>query len=194
MEIHRKDVAVLAIRIIVLYLLITILIQAGSILAAAPYLFSSQGFADFGSRMALLGGLPAMTLFLLVAGGLWRYAPGLAEWMLPEAPPREEETAPGPITLPEVQTFCISLFGLYLLATTLPVLAKVVFAVLLPNLDTSYSQTVANGLAGGRRALIPYSNLVYLAVKLAIGAWLTFGSQGIRGLVNRVRGWGQATS
>jgi hypothetical protein len=94
--------------------------------------------------------------------------------------------------LPDAEAFCISLLGLFILASAIPALSQIVFATLWPHLDATYAKAITNPYSGEKQSLIPWSNIVYMCVRLAIGLWFTLGSVGILNLIKKVRYLGRS--
>ena len=174
---NQKEIAILALRITALYFFILTLAQIIPFLSALPMLFNVRDSGDFGSRAFMLAAIPNLLVYLLAAGGLWRFAPKLAELILPG--PAVAPSEQGEISLYQIEVFCISLLGLFILASAVPLLAKMIFSILLPQFDLSYRKIVRSLNPNEVVSLIPYSAIFYLAVKTAIGIWFTFGSAGI---------------
>ena len=59
-------------------------------------------------------------------------------------------------------------------------------AFLKPSLDDNFSQVVANA-AEAREAIIPWSNIITMIVRIAFGVWLILGSRGIVAFLKKVR-------
>lgn len=190
---NKKEIAILALRITSLYFAILTLAQITPFLSSLPFLFPSDYSADstdLGTKTFLFSGILSLLVYFLAAGGLWRYAPKLADLILPGPPGQSPE--PREMDLHSIEVFCISLLGLFILASAVPSLARIVFAAVWPQLDTAYNLT--STFAGERKVLIPYSEIISLVVKLAIGFWFTIGSAGILGLIKRVRELGRPTA
>lgn len=185
----RKEITILALRITALYFFILTLAQIAPFITSISFLFISNDQTDIGTKTFFLSGIFPLLIYFLAAGGLWHYAPKLAGLILPIAV--EPSPEPGERNLRDTETFCISLLGLFILASAIPSLAKILFATIWPHLDTTFAKTMANPFTAEKKALIPFADIVYLTVRLTIGFWFSFGSQGILGLIRKVRQMGR---
>ena len=102
----KRDIAILAIRIAALYFFITAIALTAPLLSSVSFLFTPNDQTDFGTATFLLSGILSLIIYFLAAGVLWRYAPKLADLILPRKP--ESTIEPGESNLSDIQPFCIS--------------------------------------------------------------------------------------
>jgi hypothetical protein len=92
-----------------------------------------------------------------------------------------------------VLTCGLIILGFFVLSDALPSLVRIVIAVLKPSLDDNFSQVIANA-TGTRKAIIPWSDIIAMIVRVAFGIWLILGSCGIVAFLKKVRYAGRHAS
>jgi hypothetical protein len=186
----KKEIIILALRITALYVFTLALAQLNPFLTSIASFFTLSDSFDSYPKVFLILGILSPLPYLLAAGGLWRFAPELADRILPGSLEHLIET--NGANLSDAEAFCISLLGLFILASAIPALSQIVFATLWPHLDATYAKAITNPYSGEKQSLIPWSNIVYMCVRLAIGLWFTLGSVGILNLIKKVRYLGRS--
>ena len=175
----KKDIAVIAVRLLALYILVILLNSLPAYLGMIGTNFRSDPMG----KAILLSGLVSLTLNFILVSVLWFYSASIADLitrdMSEPAQPSEE------FALDRVQVVAVSLVGLLVLSSAIPALFEVIFSYLFPESNPKYTLSVI-GL-DRRKPVIPVVDLVKVAVKLGLGFWLLLGANGIVALVRGVR-------
>lgn len=89
------------------------------------------------------------------------------------------------LSISSIQTSALSILGFFILSNAIPQLPHILTVVIFPETNSSFPSTVY-GL-GSQKTLIPWDDIVYLAVRLGLGFWFIFGSSGILYYISKVR-------
>jgi hypothetical protein len=71
-------------------------------------------------------------------------------------------------------------------------MVRILAAVFFPALNSKYPM-IANGMGGGKTPIVPWSDIIYLIVRLCLGFWFILGSSGIIHFIQNVRNAGRKT-
>lgn len=164
------SVAVIAIRVLALYTVVT---AFGNLHFAGLVLGGLYNLSVTPVSRIIIGFAP-FVLYVVSAGLLWRFAEAIATKILVHAN-ANEETIKADST--KIQMVIFSLLGMYVLTEAIPPLARLIMMLSIapqPSSQKFNPQTIGE--------------IVGLTVRLAIGSWLLFDSKGIVKIVQSVRG------
>ena len=183
-----KAVTVVAIRIIALYLGLTALSSILPVLGSIASFFSSGNESDalFVTAMVTTYGL----FYLVGCAILWPLAPKITDCICRGSlfePSTETE-----LNTKNLQVAALSILGFLVLSGAIPEMVRILAAVFFPTFNSEYPM-IANGMGGGKTPIIPWSDIIYLTVRLCLGVWFVLGSSGIIYFIQKVRNAGRKT-
>ena len=184
MNIHT--VTIVALRIIAIYLGLSALSSLLAALGPVATIFSphSDSQTVFMSVILSILGL----LYLFGCAILWPLAPRFANAICKGC---EYELLPETeINTLNIQVAAISVLGFYILSSAIPSLIQIIGAVLFPVFNSRF-ETTLHGLDNKTVTLIPWSDLLFVSIRLALGFWFILGSSGLVNLTQKFRNAGK---
>jgi len=184
MNIHI--VTTVALRIIAVYLGLSAISSLLSALGPIASIFSPHSDSQtvfLSIVLTILG-----SLYLIGCIIIWPFAPRFAKAICTGC---EYETLPkSEINTSNIQVAAISVLGFFILSSAIPSLIQIVSAVLFPVFNTRF-ETTLQGLNNKSVTLIPWSELIYIIIRLVIGFWFILGSSGLVHLTQQFRNAGK---
>ena len=182
-----SDIITIALKLLAVYLIITGLISLPTALVSVIAAISSVDMDALFFVVSSLHGL----IYLAAGALLWSFSPKVARLIEGDIPQFERED--NEFSVSTVLTCGLIILGFFVLSDALPSLVRIVIAVLKPSLDDNFSQVIANA-TGTRKAIIPWSDIIAMIVRVAFGIWLILGSCGIVAFLKKVRYAGRNAS
>jgi hypothetical protein len=181
---HKKDIAIVAIRLLAIY----IIIMAISALPHYLGMFLSLSSSDAFGKSSLLGMLAASLVHILIGFGLWFYSQPIATLVIKDLP--EDIPANTESRLNNIQSVAVSILGLFVLSSAIPSMAKLIVIVISPSSSIEYGYSI--DALGRHSNNIPFAELAKQIVSFCLGLWFFFGSRGIVAFIKTI--WGKGKS
>lgn len=134
--------------------------------------------------MPLLWGVPYLVGCLV----LWPLAPKISKLICKGF--TSKQTPETELNTHNIQIAALSVLGFFILSSAIPTLIQILSVVLYPALNSNWD-TMFYGLENQKKVLIPWDNIIYLVVRLALGIWLIIGAAGIQKTVQKIRSVGR---
>ena len=174
-----KSITIVAIRLIAIYLGLSAL---SSRLPALGSYFTGSNSSDALLMAVLIAGYGL--LYLAGCAILWPLAPKITNAICKGF--HQEQTPTTELNIANAQIAVLSILGFYILSLAVPSLVRIMTAVTFPSYNSKFN-VISHGLNSELTTIIPWSDISFLIVRLAIGIWLVIGSTGIVNLVLKIR-------
>jgi len=177
----KRDIGVLACRILAIYAWINTLHYLPTVLGLADPVFGETVWSDYETYFHLTSAAP---FFLLIFAGwfLWKWAGLISSWMLGHTlhdHQFEPEVSPARFEAADLHVIAFSTLGAWFLLESLPLAASYLTQYF-------YARTLSELRTGHQ--IFTLSTFIDLSVRLLLGFALLFGSRGMVGALRRLRG------
>ncbi len=181
---NTKNIAFVSIKVLAIYTFLQALLNIAKLInyvalhyISADFLHQLTNFTTFETQINLVSILPFI-LLLLISVILWKNADRLFSHIASENLVNNDNQHM--ITIHHLQTTAFAIVGLIIIASTIPE-----FFPIVPNLMKLYQ--LGNAHATFDLKFSTYFLIIEQIVKLIIGFSLFFGSNGLSGLLRRIR-------
>ncbi len=181
-----QAVTIVALRIIAVYLGLSAMSSLLSALGPMATIFSPHSDSQTVFMAVILSILGI--LYLVGCVILWPLAPRFAKAICKGCD--YEELPKSGINTSNIQVAAISVLGFFILSSAIPSLIQIISAVLFPVFNSRF-ETTLQGLDNKTVTLIPWSELIHVTIRLAIGFWFILGSSGLIKLTQQFRNAGK---
>lgn len=185
-KMNLQAVTTVALRIIAVYLGLSAMSSLLAALGPIATIFSPHSDSQTVFMSIILSILGA--LYLIGCIIMWPLAPRFAKAICTGC---EYETLPkSEINTSNLQVAAISVLGFFILSSAIPSLIQIVSAVIFPVFNSRF-ETTLQGLDSKSVTLIPWSELIYVVIRLVIGFWFILGSSGLVHLAQQFKNAGK---